>query len=284
MVETSDSWIREKTGISSRHFAVHRTNADMAQEAAEEALFTAGITAEEIDMLLVCTFTPDLATPSLACQVAGHLGTKPNILAMDINGACSGFVYGSTVAASMLTAGNVHRALVIGSEKISSMMDMEDRGTCILFGDGAGALVLEYDEDGIFESVAGCQPDDQILGCSRTDPAIYMSGQEVYRFATSQVPEAIVSLLAKVQMDREDIDYYVCHQANLRIIDSIARRLGVDRKKFYTNIETTGNTSAASVAICLSEMMEKGLLQSGMHVVCAGFGAGLTWGAMLMRI
>ena len=284
MVDTSDAWIREKTGIVSRHFAEHRSNADMAQEAAEGALRTAGLTAEDIDLLLICTFTPDLATPSLACQVAGRLGTKPDILAMDVNGACSGFVYGCTAAAAMLVAGSARRALVIGSEKISPMMDMNDRRTCILFADGAGALVMEYDENGLFESVTGCLPDDQILGCPRIDPAIYMSGQEVYRFATSQVPEAIETLLAKVGMDREDIDYYVCHQANLRIIDSVARRVGVDRKRFYTNIETTGNTSAASVAICLSEMMEKGLLQPGMHVVCAGFGAGLTWGAMLMRI
>ena len=278
-----DAWIRMKTGIESRHYAETLSNCDMAAEAAQAALERAGARAADIDLLIACTFTPDAASPSLACLAAGRLGLEENTLAFDLNGACSGFVYGMAAANSLLASGGYRRALVIGSEKISPLIDPEDRGTGMLFADGAGALVLEYEEDGFFYSDAGTRPDSEVLGCPGSGGPIYMSGQEVYRFAVGKVPETMRAVLDKAGMDRDAVDHYVCHQANLRIIESAIRKLGADQDRFYINIQRTGNTSAASIPICLSEMLEQGILRKGETVLCSGFGAGLTWGSMLLR-
>lgn len=292
-VDTSDQWIRSKTGIESRYFAEKMSNEDMAFAAAEQAVREAGITADELGILLVCTFTPDNATPSVACSVAGRLGTGSDILAVDINGACTGFIYGCAMANDMLaarhndegTAGDGKKyGLVIGSEKISPLMDMGDRGTCVLFGDGAGAVVLEYENDGAFSYYSGCSPDCEVLFCDRFDPAITMKGQEVYRFAVNKIEECTKRILAKSGTTLDDIDHYVCHQANERIIDSAARKLGLPLDRFFKNLQHYGNTSAASVPIALCEMHEKGLLKKGMNVICTGFGAGLTYGSMMIRI
>lgn len=283
-VDTSDKWIREKTGIRSRYFARDLTNGDMACLAAESALARANVPRERIGLLLVCTFTPDEATPSVACQVAGRLGLREDLMAMDLNGACTGFIYGCALADAMLAAGRAEYALIIGSEKISPLMDMHDRGTCVLFGDGAGAVVVSREEDGAFESMAGCQSDGDVLHCDRFDPAIRMKGQEVYRFAVSKIVECTERMLGLTGTTAEDIDYYICHQANERIIDSAAGKTGIAREKFFKNLYSYGNTSAASIPIALCEMYENDMLKSGMTVICTGFGAGLTYGSMMIKI
>ncbi len=288
-VDTSDSWIRSKTGIRSRYFAEKKNNGDLAAEAAETAIRRAGIPREQIGFCIVCTFTADDDTPATACTVAGRLGLSEQILALDLNGACSGFIYGCRMAEGLLAADlrkegrEKPYGLVIGSERISPLMDMEDRGTCVLFGDGAGAAVVTWDETVETAFYGGCMPDRQVLGCRRGGK-IEMSGQEVYRFAVSKVPEAIEGVLHTAGRSREEIRWFVCHQANERIIDNAARRIGGESSKFYKNLYTYGNTSAASIPIALCQMKEENLLQAGDRVVCTGFGAGLTYGSMLITI
>lgn len=285
IVDTSDEWVREKTGIRSRFFAGKKTNEDMAVEAAMQAVEDAGIDKEEIGVCILCTFTPDDHTPAVAAGVAGRLGLPEEILAMDLNAACAGWIFGCNLANGLLAPGGSHQgkyALIVGSEKISPLMDMGDRATCVLFGDGAGAAVLEYDSEAEFAFYGGCSPNKDILYCSKEDTAIKMAGQEVYRFAVGKVPEAIKAVLEKSGHDEEDIDHYVCHQANERIIDNAARRMKKSKEKFFKNLYRYGNTSAASIPIALREMKEQGLLQSGDKMVCTGFGAGMTYGCMLI--
>lgn len=282
IVDTSDEWVRAKTGIRSRFFAEDKSNEDMAFEAANQALEKSGVSKADIAMCIVCTFTPDDYTPAVACNVAGRLGLPEQILALDINGACSGFIYGCNIANSLLASLPGKYALVIGSEKISPLMDMNDRSTCVLFGDGAGAAVLEYDKTAEFVFYGGCAANKEILYCSRKETAIKMAGQEVYRFAVSKVPECIKVVLDQAGYSDKDIDYFVCHQANERIIDNAARRISKDQDKFFKNLYSYGNTSAASIPIALCEMEEQGLLKSGSKTVCTGFGAGLTYGCMLI--
>lgn len=284
LMDTSDEWIRSKTGIVSRYFAEELKNADMAEEAARKALKASGITADQIGILVVCTFTPDMATPSVSCGLAGRLGVKSSTLCFDLNGACSGFVYGCTTVAAMLNQGYARYALVVGSEKISPLLDMGDRSTAILFGDGAGAAVMTADDAKPFDCVWGCRPDESVLSCERFKPIVHMRGQEVYRFAVSTVPKNIKQLLDQNGLTADDIDLYVLHQANLRIINRIADFLKVSREKLYKNIQEYGNTSAASVAICLAELFEQNRLKNGMRIVISGFGAGLTYGSMLLTI
>lgn len=290
-VDTSDQWIRTKTGIHSRYFAQNRSNGDMAWEAGKKAIQQAGIHPGDIDFCIICTFTPDDKTPAVACAVAGNLGLREDVMAFDLNGACSGFIFGCQVGYGLLQAwgnqrddsGRPHYGLIIGSEKIFPSMDMEDRGTCVLFGDGAGAAVVTYDPEGEFGFYGGCRPNRQVLHCPQGG-FIEMGGQEVYRFAVNQVPKAIETLLEQQGLTQEDINYFVCHQANERIIDNVARRMGGNKDKFYKNLYTYGNTSAASIPLALCQMSEEGLLRPGMRLICTGFGAGLTYGSMLIRI
>ena len=278
-VDTSDDWIREKSGIRSRYFAVKKTNTDMAFEAAQMALHHAGIPKEKIAICIVCTFTPDDHTPATACDVCGRLGLSQEVFALDINGACAGFIYGCHLANGLLANQKDRYALIIGSEKISSFMDMEDRATCVLFGDGAGAAVMKWHEDAGFAFYGGCEPNRQVLHCLRGS-FIEMGGQEVYRFAVSKVPVCISEVLKKIDLRKDDIDYFVCHQANERIIDAAARRIGGEKKKFFKNLYHYGNTSAASIPIALCEMAEQGLLKNDTALLCTGFGAGLSYGGM----
>lgn len=281
LVDTSDQWIREKSGIRSRYFAEKKTNGDLAAEAAEAAVRQSGIPRESIAFCIVCTFTADDQTPAAACAVAGRLGLSEEVLALDLNGACAGFIYGCQIANGLLSQAKDKYALIIGSEKISPFMDMTDRSTCVLFGDGAGAAVLGWDERAEFVFHGGCRPDREILHCRKAG-YIQMGGQEVYRFAVSAVPKAIKATLAKAGLDQSDIDWFVCHQANERIIDGAARRISGDSTRFFKNLYDYGNTSAASIPIALCEMEEQGLLQAGTRLVCTGFGAGLTYGCMLI--
>lgn len=310
-VETSDEWIRERTGIIERHVSVGETVATLASEAAGKALAQAGKKAEEIDLILLATCSPEEYLPCGACLVQAAIGAV-NALAFDVNAACSGFLFALQTADAYIRTGLVKNALVIGSEVLSKLVDWTDRSSCILFGDGAGAVVLENCEEG------SCPEDDShggtaggIRGCSLhsdgmggevlqcggrtlqtpfanavTEPGqksyIRMDGREVYRFATRRVPGCIEEALSDAGLTVNDIDLFVLHQANARIIDAVAQRLHADREKFPTNLERVGNMSSASVPVLLDELGRQGRLHRGDRIVLAGFGAGLTMGACVM--
>lgn len=283
IMDTSDEWIREKSGIESRWFADGQSNADIACEASLKAIEESGLSTRDIDAVIVCTFTADKATPGVATEICGMLGLREDVLATDVNGACSGFIYGAIVANALLHTGSYQNILLVGSETISSFMSMKDRGTDVLFGDGAGAAVCTLREDGFFAHLEGVISDSEVLYCERFEQRISMQGQEVYRFAVNKIPEATKELLDQNGVDKDDVDFFIFHQANKRIIRSIASKLGVPIEKCFMDLEEYGNTSAASVAIAMADMRDKGLLKPGMLAVSVGFGAGLTYGGMLFR-
>lgn len=307
MVETSDEWIRERTGIRERHVSVGETVVTLASEAARKALEQAGKRTEEIDLILVATCSPEQYLPCCACQVQADIGAV-NALAFDVNAACSGFLFALNTADAYLRTGLAENALVIGSEVLSKLVDWTDRGSCILFGDGAGAVVVERCEaspgilgralhsDGTGGGVLQCGARELTTPYARTSAAktdqkqqtddrehyIQMDGQEVYRFATRRVPQCIEEALADAGLAVPDIDLFVLHQANARIIDAVAKRLHADREKFPTNLERVGNLSSASIPVLLDEQHRQGKLHRGDRIVLAGFGAGLTIGACVM--
>ena len=283
IMDTSDEWIREKSGIESRWFADGQSNADIACEASLKAIEESGLSAHDIDAVIVCTFTADKATPGVATEICGMLGLREDVLATDVNGACSGFIYGAIVANALLHTGSYQNILLVGSETISSFMSMKDRGTDVLFGDGAGAAVCTLREDAFFAHLEGVISDSEVLYCERFEQRISMQGQEVYRFAVNKIPEVTQELLDQNGVNKDDVDFFIFHQANKRIIRSIASKLGVPIEKCFMDLEEYGNTSAASVAIAMSDMRDKGLLKPGMLAVSVGFGAGLTYGGMLFR-
>lgn len=307
MVETSDEWIRERTGIGERHVSVGETVVTLASEAARKALEQAGKRAEEIDLIMVATCSPEQYLPCCACQVQAAVGAV-NALAFDVNAACSGFLFALNTADAYLRTGLAENALVIGSEVLSKLVDWKDRGSCILFGDGAGAVVVERCEaspgilgralhsDGTGGGVLQCGARELTTPYARTsaaktdqnqptdgrEPYIQMDGQEVYRFATRRVPQCIEEALSDAGLAVPDIDLFVLHQANARIIDAVAKRLHADREKFPTNLERVGNLSSASIPVLLDELHRQGKLHRGDRIVLAGFGAGLTIGACVM--
>ena len=307
MVETSDEWIRERTGIGERHVSVGETVVTLGSEAACKALEQAGKRAEEIDLILVATCSPEQYLPCCACQVQAAIGAV-NALAFDVNAACSGFLFALNTADAYLRTGLAENALVIGSEVLSKLVDWTDRGSCILFGDGAGAVVVERCEaspgilgralhsDGTGGGVLQCGARELTTPYARTSAAktdqkqqtddrehyIQMDGQEVYRFATRRVPQCIEEALSDAGLAVPDIDLFVLHQANARIIDAVAKRLHADRDKFPTNLERVGNMSSASIPVLLDELHKQGKLHRGDRIVLAGFGAGLTIGACVM--
>ena len=283
IMDTSDEWIREKSGIESRWFADGQSNADIACEASLKAIEESGLSARDIDAVIVCTFTADKATPGVATEICGMLGLREDVLATDVNGACSGFIYGAIVANALLHTGSYQNILLVGSETISSFMSMKDRGTDVLFGDGAGAAVCTLREDAFFAHLEGVISDSEVLYCERFEQRISMQGQEVYRFAVNKIPEVTQELLDQNGVNKDDVDFFIFHQANKRIIRSIASKLRVPIEKCFMDLEEYGNTSAASVAIAMSDMRDKGLLKPGMLAVSVGFGAGLTYGGMLFR-
>lgn len=283
IMDTSDEWIREKSGIESRWFADGQSNADIACEASLKAIEESGLSARDIDAVIVCTFTADKATPGVATEICGMLGLREDVLATDVNGACSGFIYGAIVANALLHTGSYQNILLVGSETISSFMSMKDRGTDVLFGDGAGAAVCTLREDAFFAHLEGVISDSEVLYCERFEQRISMQGQEVYRFAVNKIPEVTQELLDQNGVNKDDVDFFIFHQANKRIIRSIASKLGVPIEKCFMDLEEYGNTSAASVAIAMADMRDKGLLKPGMLAVSVGFGAGLTYGGMLFR-
>ena len=296
LVDTSDEWIRERTGVVQRHIAEENEDTvTMASRAAQRALEDADIKAEEIDLIIVATISPTEIMPCVACGVQEKLGAE-KATCFDLNGACTGSLLALNTAQTYLSQGIYQTALVIGAEKLSALTDWTDRGTCILFGDGAGAVVLKAEESGRYAQVTQSigKKGGALTLRSRnqiqyeTDPKaketyIQMNGKEVFTFAVSKVPEAVKNLLSREKVPCEDIRYYLLHQANERIIRSAARRLGEDISRFPMNMDRYGNTSSASLLILLDEVKRSGELQRGDKLVLAGFGGGLTYGASLIE-
>ncbi|NCB91305.1 MAG: ketoacyl-ACP synthase III [Clostridia bacterium] len=296
IVETSDEWISSRTGIRNRRIVKEETGASMAVNAAKAALENSGVAPEEIDLIIVATCSSDWQFPSTACIVQKEIGAV-HAVAFDISAACSGFLFALNTAHAYFKAGIYKKALVIGTEVLSKLVDWEDRSTCVLFGDGAGAAVVEEAEsgleafvqhsDGVKGSVLTCggkavhnplQDTENGQEDKKTD-YIAMDGQEVFKFAVKKVPECIHEVLEATHTKTEDIQWYILHQANSRIIQSVAKRLRVPEERFPMNMDAYGNTSAASIPILLDEMNRKGMLKKGDKVIMSGFGAGLTWSA-----
>jgi 3-oxoacyl-[acyl-carrier-protein] synthase-3 len=251
------------------------------------AIEKAGIDVADIGACVVATVRADYLTPSNACMVQKEIGLPNDIPCFDINAACSGFMYGLQIARGLLMQSEKRYALVIGTETLSKILDMTDRSSCILFGDGAGAAVMELSADHRFFGDMGAKGDNEVLVCpnnSNEDRFVFMKGSDVFKFAVSTVPKSINRLLEKAGVTADDIDYFVCHQANIRIIEAVARKCKQPMEKFFINLDEYGNTSSASIAIGLSEMSEKGLLKPGMKIICVGFGAGLTWGGAYLEV
>lgn len=285
-VDTNDEWITTRTGIKRRHFVEAETNLDLSIGAAKMAIENSGLEKNEIGAVVLATVKADTLVPSQACMVQKLLELPNDIPCFDINAACSGFMYGLSIARGLLLQSDKKYALVIGSETLSKILDMSDRGTCILFGDGAGAAIIELSDTHKYFSVLGAKGDNEVLYCpneSHEDRFVSMLGSDVFKFAVSTVPKTINELLEKAGLTADDIDMYVCHQANRRIIESVAKKLKQDMNKFYVNVDEFGNTSSASIPIALSEMNDKGLLKPGMKIIAVGFGAGLTWGGAYLE-
>ncbi len=301
LVDTSDEWITQRTGIKERRIcAPDETASTLGTTAALEALEASGMSASEIELVVCGTVTGDMPFPSTSCLIQEGIGAK-KAGAVDIGAACAGFIYSLSFTGAMIEAGRVQTALVVGVDALTKFVDWTDRSTCVLFGDGAGAVVLKGErntERGIIDTVlmadgSGAKYIDLEAGGSRfpiSQPAagkardvVFMAGAEVYRFAVNAMGEACCRLLEEVSMGPEDIDLFVPHQANLRIIDSAAKRLGLPDEKVFVNVHKYGNTSGGSIPLALYEAQKEGRLRRGMVVMTVGFGAGLVWGANLIR-
>ncbi|MFS8212115.1 beta-ketoacyl-ACP synthase III [Paenibacillus polymyxa] len=299
IVETSDEWIVSRTGIQERHIAApEQATSDLAYEAAIKALESAGMTAQDLDLIIVATVTPDMAFPSTACILQDKLGAK-GAAAFDLSAACSGFVYGLATATSFIKTGIYNNALIIGADCLSRITDYTDRNTCVLFGDGAGAVVIgEVPEGRGFQSFdlgaegAGGSLLKLEAGGSRLPASadtlenkqhyIYMNGREVFKFAVRVMGTATVEVLEKAGLSKDDIDLFVPHQANIRIIQSAMQRLDLPEEKVVVNVHKYANTSAASIPLALVEAAEEGRMKEGDRVLMVGFGGGLTWGASVL--
>lgn len=298
-VDTSDEWITERTGIKKRHRASpDQATSDLASEAARRALEDANMSIKEIDAIIVGTATPDMLFPSTACLVQRNLGTR-DVPSFDISAACSGFIYGLSIATGFIATGFFENVLVVGAETLSRMLDWKDRSTCVLFGDGAGAAVVGHVGDGrgflsMFLGSEGSLADLLKLPAGGSKlPAteetvrnrlhfVKMEGNKLYKFAVRAMAAAAARVLEDSGYSGADLDLLVPHQANLRIINATAERIGVDQKKVYVNIDQYGNTSAASIPIALDEARRKDILKEGMLVEIVSFGGGLTWASCLM--
>lgn len=300
IVDTSDEWISTRTGIKQRHFAPEGVNtSDLCTEAARQALEQSGTAAEDLDLIIVCTLTPDMTIPSAACIVQANLGAK-NAAVFDLYAACSGFAYGVITATQYIETGMYKRVLVIGAEILSRVLNFKDRNTCVLFGDGAGAAVLgpvpegygilgmDMGADGnggkylnIPASGTAVLPTDEARENGLT--YVHMDGKEVYKFAVKVMGQTAEKALERAGIDKSEIDILVPHQANIRIIQSAAKRLDLPMEKVFVNIDKYANTSGASIPIALDEAHREGRIKRGDIVVLTGFGAGLTWAGMVMK-
>ena len=293
-VDTSDEWIVSRTGIRQRHLAAEgETSSDLALHASRAALTAAGIGADKIDLIIVATSTPDFVFPSTACFLQAKLGVA-GCAAFDVQAVCSGFVYGVTTADAFIRAGHARRALVVGAEVFSRILDWNDRGTCVLFGDGAGAVVLEADErPGILASALhadGSQagilsvPGNVCGGKVVGSAFLTMDGPAVFKTAVRVLDHVGREVCAKAGMTPADVDWLIPHQANVRILDATAKRLGIPPSKVIVTVDRHANTSAASIPLAFDEAVRDGRIKSGQHVLFEGVGGGFTWGAVLARM
>ena len=283
-VDTSDEWIRTRTGILERRIAAEDIDtSDMAYYAAKQAIEQAGIRAEEIDLILVATVTPDRSFPTVSCQLQKRLGAK-KAAAMDLSAACTGFIYGIITAAQFINMKTYRHILVIGVEKLSKIINWEDRNTAVLFGDSAGAAIVSEVSEGrgilSFELGADGSGGEHLY---HGENGIVMNGREVFKFAVRQMGDSCLEVVKKADLDKKDINLLIPHQANIRIIEAARERLNLAPEKVAYKIEKYGNTSAASIPVALAECAEEGRLQDGDVLVLVGFGAGLTWGAVCIR-
>ena len=280
LVDTSDEWIRSRTGIQRRHIAgKEETVAFMAGEAAKAALQNAELA---VELVLAATMSAEEAMPGVAAQVQQAIGAE-GAAGFDINSACTGFLAALNTAEAYLEAGIYRTVLVVGAEKLSALVDWKDRNSCILFGDGAGAVVLEADPESLYVQVSHSEGEKGRALTAPKNGFLQMDGRAVFEFAVSRVPEVIREVLEKAGIEKEDVDLYLLHQANRRIIGSAAKRLGLGEERFPMNMEEYGNTSAASIPILLDEENRRGRLKKGSLLVLSGFGGGLTYGASLLR-
>ena len=288
MVDTSDEWITTRTGIRARHWCgENESAATLAIAAAKQALSRSGLAPADISCCICATLSAPDATPSVACQIQAALSLPENCPALDVNAACSGFLYGTAVARGLLATMGGRYALVVGCEALSRLIDPTDRSTCVLFGDGAGAAVFELTSASVpFAVTLGARGDAAIHagGPSREGSApITMDGKAVFRFAVDALPRCLHAVLEETGKTLDELDWVVCHQANSRIIDHCVRALKAAPAKFYKNMERHGNTSAASIPVALNELAESGQLKPGQLLACIGFGGGLTWGGMIVE-
>lgn len=296
LVETSDEWIAERTGIRSRHLAKEETTTSLAVGAAKKAIARSGLLPEDIELIIVATISSDTETPSTACRVQAEIGAS-RAVAFDINAACSGFLYALHIADAFIKSGIHKNALLIGTETLSKLVDWTDRSTCVLFGDGAGAAVVQASEEGgvLGQSVGSNGSKWEVLSCMgrpngnplKQDTSapgyMWMDGKEVFTFAVKTVPACVEEALQNAGVTKDEVKYFILHQANSRIIQSAAKRLKQPEEKFPMNLDRCGNTSAASLPILLAQLDEEGKLTRGDKLVLSGFGAGLTWGACVVE-
>ena len=298
MVETNDEWIRTRTGIVVRHIAEGETTSILAGKAVENAIKNAGLTPQDIDLLILATVTPDNTTPATATLIARNLGFRVGVPAFDISAACSGFIYALALADNMIRLGQVKTAVVVGAECLSKIVDWQDRNTCILFGDGAGAVVLRAvkgtgtpDDTGILSTCiyADCSQYEHLKttgGVSSTQNAgfVQMDGKEVFKHAVVSLAEAAENAMQKAHINKNAVNWLIPHQANIRIIESVGERLDIAPQKVIVTVDHHGNTSAASIPLALSENIEQKRLHKGDVVVLTAMGAGFTWGGAVVRI
>lgn len=283
IMETSDEWIRTRTGIAERRIADDTIDTSyMAVEASKKALEDAGISGEDIDLILVATVTPDRAFPAVACVIQEAIGAK-HAAAMDLSAACAGFMYGMITAQQFIQTGTYKNVLIVGSDKLSKIVDWNDRNTAVLFGDGAGAIVMGAVSEGkgvlSFELGADGSGGKHLY----QDEYVMMNGREVFKFAVRQLGDSCLRVLDKAGLTKEDVDFLVPHQANIRIMESARERLNLPQEKMSMTIEKFGNTSASSIPIAMVEELQNGRIQDGDLIILVGFGGGLTWGAVALR-
>ena len=292
-VDTTDEWIHSRTGIRQRHVAAEgQLTSDLALEASRAALAKAGVTPQALDLIIVATTTPDMVFPSTACILQAKLGAR-DCPAFDIQAVCSGFIYGLATADQFIRSGHYRNVLVVGAEIYSRILDWKDRSTCVLFGDGAGAVVLRRERapgiiatrlhaDGSYAnmlSVPGSVANGQVSG----RPLLQMDGQAVFKFAVRALDEIVVEILATANLKKSDIDWLVPHQANIRIIQATAKKLGLSMERVVLTVDRHANTSAASIPLALDEAVRDGRIRTGQHVLMEGVGGGFTWGAVLAK-
>lgn len=294
-IETSDEWIATRTGIRTRYFAqAQESTSQLALQASQRALENAGIDAQAVDLIVVATSTPDFVFPSTACLLQKKLGIRNAGAAFDVQAVCSGFIYALTVADSLIRSGAHRTALVVGAETFSRLLDFKDRTTCVLFGDGAGAVVLSASEEpGVLASALHangqyadllCVPGNVNNGAIAGEAFLHMDGQAIFKLAVNVLEKVALEALQKANLSPAAVDWLIPHQANIRIMESTCRKLGLPAEKMVVTVDQHGNTSAASIPLALDTAMRDGRIKRGQHVVLEGVGGGLTWGASVIRI